>query len=1397
MGTTQRLFLLLGIVLPLYFSPAQIVSFPYTENFDSVTVPVFPTGWSASGFILSASSSHSAPNCVYASGNTTTKTLTSPIFDLRGRKPQALLFYDRRSLTALSYRLELRAAVNDTNFSLLLARFDTSTATSGYIQRSIDLSAAVLENALVQFRWILLADGTNSTGTLRLDDISLTLQTRSDVGISSAVLSPALPTWKDSLTLRVSIKNLAETVPPFAVHLYKDDNGNRFPEPAEFFDTLQVSSLPAGDSSTICFLLPPQKRGNAQFILVTQLPLDENPSNDTLIVTTTIGAACGDILINEFLYAPVGEENEWIELYNASHDTINIKGWKVSDLNITTKTRISQTDVLLPPAGYFVLCKDMGFFELHPGIPAVQVSFAALNNTTPDALVLYESNNRVIDSLRYEPHWGGNNGKSLERIDTELPATLASNWRTSDSAVGTPGQGNSVARKNYDIALTSVVLLPDDETCSLQLTISNIGRNALGIDTIFVFLDTNMNQRGEAEEVLGMFRIDQLLQPNDSLRFTVQFENIPSGTHKLFVLLMADKDERLSNNEKYITVQKPFPQSTVIINEISVAPSEGACEWLELYNRDSSAVDLSGWYFADKPTASGARNVFRLSQRNFILHPRSFAVIAAESSFFDVYPSLRNSSHTVFILNSPAGFSFNNDSDAITLYDHTGKMIDSIVYSATWVISKSIPFERVDTELPALSKFQWKNSENPGGTPCSANSVARRKYDIALGAVQSSYMEGVCSLFVTIQNAGRSEISSFTLHIFSVAHLSANDSLTTLLFEHSYAASLQPLDSVVVPVVLENLRVGKNVLTIIAGLAGDERETNNRTHLEVIVPAPRSSIVITEIQPAPPEGECEWMELYNRTSQPINLANWKFADAPTASGNRNVFRLPDTNFFLQPFSFCVIAAESVFLQRYPSFPASVPLCILNRATGFSFNNDSDAIVLYDETGCIIDSVVYCAQWGNQKYAPLERVDTERPALTSTNWKSSTMPGGTPGGTNTVEQKQYDLAITRLSTAVDTNRNMKLEILIQNLGRAEAFLQRLVSYYNTQKNIAGKEQQVLATWFFLESIAPGDSLSLSLSLPKLEPGKIVLIVELQDSLDERVTNNRAEVTVLQSYPRRCLLVNEIMFDPFAGESEWFEVYNPSEFPVNLQEWKFTDAPTASGNKNTYGIVDSSFLLLPGRYCCIAADSSILARFEYLSSSSLLILNQKSFSFGNDSDAVVLYDHTGNLIDSVRYFSHWHHPSLSATKGRSLERLRSDLDSNLPSNWSTCTLSSGGTPAQRNSIAPDTSSSTETFSCFPNPFSPDGDGHEDFCSLSYKVSSPAVFVTVRIFDIRGRLVRTLADNEYRSGSDVLLWDGYDSSRRRARIGMYIVLFEASDPLRHITVTAKKIVVVATKL
>ena len=219
------------------------------------------------------------------------------------------------------------------------------------------------------------------------------------------------------------------------------------------------------------------------FIAVLTVNPDDDSTNNTGFTTITgasVNEIRNDIVINEFMYSPDSPEPEWIEIFNRSSKIIDLKNYQIADNSDTVK--VVNNTLMLNPDDYAVIAKDTNIYSFYNiSSKVVLNSFPALNNSG-DKIILLDSLNRTIDSLRYLSSWGGTNGRSLERIDVEITSTDSTNWATSKSVFNaTPGSINSVTQKDFDIAAEEIFFSPvfpfEHDTVSVSVKIINEGLN--------------------------------------------------------------------------------------------------------------------------------------------------------------------------------------------------------------------------------------------------------------------------------------------------------------------------------------------------------------------------------------------------------------------------------------------------------------------------------------------------------------------------------------------------------------------------------------------------------------------------------------------------------------------------------------------------------------------------------------------------------------------------------------------------------------------------------------------------------------------------------------------------------------------------------------------------------
>jgi hypothetical protein len=280
--------------------------------------------------------------------------------------------------------------------------------------------------------------------------------------------------------------------------------------------------------------------------------------------------------------------------------------------------------------------------------------------------------------------------------------------------------------------------------------------------------------------------------------------------------------------------------------------------------------------------------------------------------------------------------------------------------------------------------------------------------------------------------------------------------------------------------------------------------------------------------------------------------------------------------------------------------------------------------------------------------------------------------------------------------------------------------------------------------------------------------------------------------VQSYERNDLVINEIMFEPDTDNSEYIEFYNPGNSTLNIGGWRIEDE-----NGNSEKLSEVSLDIIPNNYFVLASDSSVLDKFRLAENDIVTILNISSLGLVNTGKLILLRDVKGNVVDSVWYSDKWHNENFISTKNIALERINPLLNGNDESNWSSSVNILGGTPTQQNSIFTDNLNTESNVSVSPNPFSPDNDGFEDFTIINYNLTQATSQVRIKIFDSRGRLVRSLANSQASGSSGSVIFDGLADDGEALRIGIYIIFLEAINEGAGVIENLKTVVVVARRL
>ncbi|MBC8312638.1 MAG: hypothetical protein H8E33_00120, partial [Candidatus Cloacimonetes bacterium] len=124
--------------------------------------------------------------------------------------------------------------------------------------------------------------------------------------------------------------------------------------------------------------------------------------------------------------------------------------------------------------------------------------------------------------------------------------------------------------------------------------------------------------------------------------------------------------------------------------------------------------------------------------------------------------------------------------------------------------------------------------------------------------------------------------------------------------------------------------------------------------------------------------------------------------------------------------------------------------------------------------------------------------------------------------------------------------------------------------------------------------------------------------------------------------------------------------------------------------------------------------------------------------------------------------------------SLERINPNINSNNPDNWESSLDNLGATPGSENSLHIEEINPQIELSINPNPVSL---REKNSVLIEYNLPEVLSKMNVRIFDMKGRMVRWLSDQEWRGSKDAIIWNCKNDKGRVVPIGIYIVHLEAT--------------------
>jgi hypothetical protein len=403
----------------------------------------------------------------------------------------------------------------------------------------------------------------------------------------------------------------------------------------------------------------------------------------------------GAIVMSEIMYRPLATNASYVELYNSSSNNFDLSNWRLDGVGYTFPN-----GAIMPGRTFLVLAKNPGALAAaYPATPASFGQFPGSLDPNGETLTLVKTgatpvDDLVVDRVHYEarapwPTTANGQGPALQLIDPTADNARPSNW--SD---GTVWRHSTVAGTlntfgtNFLIFMQGAGDVYVDDIMLVEGTNANVGPNLLQNGDFESplsgpwFLATNMTDSAISTNVVhsgnaslhvvsssagSQFNnIRQDITPpasNTPVTLSYWFRTAVAGNSNLTLRTSGGGLSTTANIRP--VAASPNTNSSVLssmpsyplfwLNEVQVNNVHGPADrfghhgaWLELYNSDTNALDLSGYYLAD--------NYTNLLQWQFpagaMIQPGQFIIVWADGQ---PAQSDANEWHTSFALNNASG----------------------------------------------------------------------------------------------------------------------------------------------------------------------------------------------------------------------------------------------------------------------------------------------------------------------------------------------------------------------------------------------------------------------------------------------------------------------------------------------------------------------------------------------------------------------------------------------------------------------------------------------------------------------------------------------------------------------------------------------------------------------
>lgn len=359
-----------------------------------------------------------------------------------------------------------------------------------------------------------------------------------------------------------------------------------------------------------------------------------------------------------------------------------------------------------------------------------------------------------------------------------------------------------------------------------------------------------------------------------------------------------------------------------------------------------------------------------------------------------------------------------------------------------------------------------------------------------------------------------------------------------------------------------------------------------------------SNIVITEICPrgCAANKEKQWVEIYNKSNDPVSIENWKFYVEEESDHGINNTDFTQS-YIIEPGEYAIIAHNYLeFLNEHLDFQGKLYDSTWNR----SLYQDGDTIGLKDNNGDWVEaSFRYKAIQNNS----LERKNVELQADDDSNWAEHP-------DSNSIGQKNY-WAVQDGGEEYPTDNHPPVAIIVASStayvadeamfdgsgsydsdGTLDSFQWTVDSIFVSSETILSYTFTARGTFNIVLTVIDDDGASASSSL----------IVQIENKTEDESSGgedipNSAEALVV---------INEFVSDPITDAKEWIELYSVASSTMDLNGWTLSDG--------------------------VGKIATLVSTIE---PETYLVVEFSTSKLNNAGDLIILKNILGEVVDQVRY------------------------------------------------------------------------------------------------------------------------------------------------------------------